>query len=48
MNKVDKKIEVGTVLYLVPSYVSAHRYGKDVKKSYSQQGRPQVHIRQRR
>lgn len=33
MEKTDKKIEVGTVLYLVPSNTSVRRYGKDVKKA---------------
>ena len=33
MNKTDKKIEVGTVLYLVPGAIAARRYGKDVKKA---------------
>lgn len=33
MEKTDKKIEVGTVLYLVPSNIAAYRYGKNIKKA---------------
>lgn len=45
MEKIDKKIEVGTELYLVPGYIAAHRYGKDVKKAtVSKVGRKYIHV----
>lgn len=45
MNKTDKKIEVGTILYLVPGSIAVYRYGKDIKKAtVSKVGRQYIYV----